>query len=204
MELDHLAVSGETLEEAAAHIEEALGVTLQEGGRHALFSTHNRLLGLADGLYLEAIAADPAAPAPSRPRWFGLDDFAGVARLTNWVIRTGALDERLAELPRGTGEPVSITRGDLAWRMAVPADGRLPYDGVFPALIEWQGPAHPAQRLAPSGCRLLRLVIAHPDAASLAELMNGHITDPRVVVESGPMPELMAEFDTPHGRRSLQ
>lgn len=38
------------------------------------FGTHNRCLGMEDGIYLEVIAVDPEAPPPSRPRWFGLDD----------------------------------------------------------------------------------------------------------------------------------
>ncbi len=56
MLLDHLAVSGETLEAAQNYVEEALGVSMQTGGEHAVFHTHNKLMGLADGLYLEAIA----------------------------------------------------------------------------------------------------------------------------------------------------
>ncbi|MBT6299218.1 MAG: VOC family protein, partial [Rhodobacteraceae bacterium] len=53
MQFDHLAVSAYTLAEASDHIEQALGVALQDGGQHGVFGTHNRLLGLADGLYLE-------------------------------------------------------------------------------------------------------------------------------------------------------
>lgn len=68
--LDHIAMVGETLEEAAHAVETALGVAMQTGGQHARFATHNRLLGLADGLYLEAIAIDPGAPQPACPRWF--------------------------------------------------------------------------------------------------------------------------------------
>lgn len=29
---------------------------------------------MEDGMYLEVIAVDPDAPAPTRPRWFSLDD----------------------------------------------------------------------------------------------------------------------------------
>lgn len=203
MQLDHIAVSGETLEEAAAAVEAALGVAMQPGGRHDLFGTHNRLLGLAEGLYLEAIAADPEAPAPTRPRWFNLDGFAGPARLTNWICRCDDLGRRLGALPEGAGAPVSLRRGDLRWQMAVPADGRLPFDNLFPALIEWQGALHPAQMLAPSGCGLARLVVSHPEAAALRDLLAPHLSDARVVFEAGPA-GLMAEIDTPHGRRVLR
>lgn len=202
MQLDHLAVAGETLDAAAAAIEAALGVALQPGGRHDLFATHNRLLGLADGLYLEAIAVDPEAPAPGRPRWFDLDRFSGTARLTNWICRVDDLDAALARLPDGVGAPVALRRGDLRWSMAVPADGVLPYDNLFAALIEWRGDLHPADMLAPSGCALRRLLVAHPEAGALRRALAG-FADPRVAIEVG-APALLAEFDTPHGLRVLR
>lgn len=203
MELDHIAVSGETLEEAAAAVEEALGVPMLPGGQHDVFITHNRLLGLEDGLYLEAIAADPTRPAPDRPRWFDLDSFAGPARLTNWICRCDDLDALLAALPVDAGAPVSLTRGDLRWRMAVPADGKLPFDNLFPPLIQWHCDIHPANVLPSSGCRLTRLVVAHPEAAALRDVLAPHLADARVVFETGAA-ALSAEFDTPHGRRVLR
>lgn len=201
MELDHMAVAATTLAEASQVIEAALGVGLQPGGQHPLFGTHNRLLGLEGGLYLEAIAIDPAAPNPGRARWFDLDAFRDPARLSNWICRTRDLDGLLATLAQATGVPVQLSRGDLRWRMAVPDDGRLPYDNLFPALIQWQGPLHPGALLNASGCALRYLVVAHPEAQALrAELA---LNDPRVVFETGSA-TLVAEFDTPHGRRVLQ
>lgn len=199
MELDHFAIAANTLAEATAHVEEALGVPLQPGGEHAVFGTHNRLLGLADGLYLEAIAIDPEATPERQPRWFDLDRFAGAARITNWICRSSDLDSTLAALPVDAGAPVSLTRGDLSWQMAVPKSGILPYDNIFPALIQWQGP-HPAPRLTQQGCSLRRLVVSHPEAQALAELLP--LDDARVVFEPGPA-VLRAEIDTPHGLRHL-
>jgi hypothetical protein len=199
MELDHFAIAANTLAEATAHVEEALGVPLQPGGEHAVFGTHNRLLGLADGLNLEAIAIDPEATPQRQPRWFDLDRFEGAARITNWICRSSDLDSTLAALPVDAGAPVSLTRGDLSWQMAVPKSGILPYDNIFPALIQWQGP-HPAPRLTQQGCSLRRLVISHPEAQALAELLP--LDDARVVFEPGPA-ALRAEIDTPHGLRHL-
>ncbi len=200
---DHIAVSGETLEAASAHVEEALCVAMQPGGEHAVFHTHNRLLGLEDGLYLEAIAVNPDAPVPNRPRWFALDDFAGAPRLTNWICRSADLDAALAAVPLNLGRPVDLQRGDLCWRMAVPADGRLPFDNCAPALIEWLTTEHPAFRLTPSGVRLRRLIVRHPNADALAEALGPHLLDDRIAFEAGTA-ALSAAFDTPHGPRSLE
>ena len=202
MELDHIAVAGTTLAQATAHAQSALGAALQPGGAHDVFHTHNTLLGLDDGLYLEAIAINPDAAVPDRARWFDLDRFAGAARLTNWICRCDDLDATLAELPDGFGAPVALRRGDLRWRMAVPADGILPFDNCAPALIEWEGDAHPAARLTPSGCRLTNLRVTHPMAAALRDLLAAHLTDDRITFADGPA-GLMARFDTPTGARAL-
>ena len=201
--LDHLAVAAETLDAGRAHVEAVLGVALQPGGQHAHFGTHNLLLGLEDGLYLEVIAVDPAAAPPAAPRWFDLDRFVGAPRLGTWICRCDDLEAALAQAPNGAGRPVDLARGDLRWRMAVAADGRMPFDGAFPALIQWQG-AHPAARLMRSGCRLRRLIVAHPEAAALRKALAGMLNDPTVVIEDGPGMALRAEIETPHGLRVLE
>ncbi len=203
LKLDHFAVAAHSLQEAREFIETSLGLAMQDGGKHDVFGTHNCLLGLADGLYLEAIAIDPGAPSPDRSRWFGLDRFAGAARPTNWICATGDLDEALSRMGDKAGHPVHLRRGDLRWKMAVPNDGILPYDNLFPALIEWQGPAHPSAVLADAGCRLRRLVVTHPEARSLQADLAGLLQDSRVVFDVGPS-GLVAEVETPHGPRVLQ
>jgi len=199
---DHIAISGETLAAAQAHVEDALGVALQQGGAHDAFSTHNALLGLEDGLYLEAIAINPAAPKPERPRWFDLDRFSGRPRLTNWICRTDDLDASLQVLPDEMGVPVDLRRGDLRWRMAVPQSGILPFDNCAPALIQWQTQTHPATRLNPSGVTLRRLTISHPSGEALATMLRAQLSDDRLAVEQGAV-GLNAVFDTPHGTRQI-
>ena len=199
---DHIAVAGETLAAATAHVEAALGVPLQQGGEHAVFHTHNTLLGLEDGLYLEAIAINPDAPAPERARWFDLDRFTGPPRLTNWICRCDDLDTTLAQLPEGFGAPVDLQRGDLRWRMAVPRDGVLPYDNCAPALIQWIGDAHPAERLTQQGCRLTQLEVRHPQAEALQALLAPLLMDRRVTFAKG-TPNLGARFSTPQGSATL-
>lgn len=198
---DHLAVSALTLAEGVAHVESVLGVALAGGGQHPHMSTHNRLIGLGD-LYLEVIAADPAAPKPAWPRWFDLDNFTGPPRLTNWVARCVDIAAAVAQAPDGVGLPVTLQRGDYRWQMAVPADGKLPFDGCYPALIQWMGALHPARALPESHVRLTLLEIAHPQAGALRAALP--LTDPRVVIVAGAAKELRATFATPHGPRVLQ
>lgn len=202
MKLDHLALSARTLDEGAAHVEAALGVAPGPGGVHPLMGTHNRLLGLGD-IYLEVIATDPAAKPPDWPRWFDLDNFSGPPRLTNWIAGCESLGDDIAAGPPGLGAPLALSRGDLRWQMAVPASGRLPFDDAFPALIEWQGSAHPVQRLPDSGLRLVRLLVLHPRADDLRAALAGRIVDPRLEIAEGPGKALVAEIMTPQGLRRL-
>ena len=203
LRFDHLAVAATDLAEGVATVEAALGVTLAGGGEHPHMATHNRLLGLGD-LYLEVIAANPAAPRPAWPRWFDLDNFSGQTRLTNWVARSESLSADLALCPPGTGIPVALQRGDYRWQMAVPADGKLPFDGCFPALIQWQGTLHPTAALPDTGLRLRVLEIAHPQADALKAALEPRFTDPRVQITQGPAKAMRATFTTPHGPRILE
>ncbi|MEL6618602.1 MAG: VOC family protein [Pseudomonadota bacterium] len=202
MILDHLVVGATTLSEAQAHIEECLGLHMQPGGQHAVFHTHNMLLGLEDGLYLEAIAPDPSRPAPHRPRWYDLDRAAGPARLGNWAAAVTDMDADLSTMPHGVGMPVDVQRGALQWRMAVSADGTTPFDNLWPALIEWPPGVHPAGALVPSGLRLRRLTLRHPQGQALAAALETHIRDDRIAVEVGPV-AMQAVFDGPDGERTL-
>lgn len=199
---DHFAIAATTLVAATDHVANALGVPLQKGGEHDIFHTHNTLLGLEDGLYLEAIAINPNAPKPDRARWFDLDTFNGPPRLTNWICRCDDLDATLAQLGEGFGTPVNLRRGDLSWRMAVPQTGVLPFDNCAPALIQWEGDAHPAQRLTPSACRVEKFEVFHPNAARLSALLASVLNDLRITFHEGPS-QLKAHLNTPSGQTTL-
>jgi len=199
--VDHLAVAAASLDEGVAAVEAALGVTLAGGGSHAHMGTHNRLLGLGD-LYLEVIAVDPRAVAPAWPRWFDLDRFAGVPRLTNWVARCDDIGAEVAMGPAGVGVPVRLARGDYRWQMAVPTNGILPFDGCFPALIQWAGDLHPARALPDAGARLIRLTLRHPRGDALRDSLAPRMCDDRIAVETGPL-ALHAAFRTARGERAL-
>ncbi|WP_071672774.1 VOC family protein [Nioella nitratireducens] len=196
---DHLAISCDRLAAGVAHVEAALGVPLAPGGEHPAMGTHNKLLSLGPEEYLEVIAINPDAPGPDQPRWFDIDNFAGAPRVSNWICRCPDLTSALAAAPAGTGVPWDLERGDLRWRMAVPTDGKLPFDNAFPALIEWQGDAHPAPRLPDRGVRLTALHLTHPEAEALRMALGPLIAEDRLTIAQGPTPALEIDLTGPKG-----
>ena len=163
-------VAARTLEEGAAWVEAKLGVAPVPGGKHALMGTHNRLLSLGPGRFLEVISIDPDAPPPRRARWFDLDAPAMRERLArgpaliHWVERTDDLETALRDYPERI-EILSLSRGPYRWRIGVRPDGQRPAGGTRPTLIQWEGDLHPADALPDSGCRLERF---DPSNARLA------------------------------------
>ncbi|MEJ2869055.1 VOC family protein [Actinomycetospora sp. OC33-EN08] len=194
--VDHLVVATSSLGTGVPSLTERLAVGPSGAGRHERFGTHNALWNLDDGTYLELIAADPEAPAPGRPRWFGLDRFTGPTRLVHWVLR-------LPTIPTRDGPVLHLARDDLSWSLTVPDDGSFPVDGtgVWPSLIAWDG-THPSAGLGDDGLALRRLVLSTPSADTLrarlvAAGMTGHLGN-RVTVTPGPV-ALRAELSTPGG-----
>ncbi|MCF6443911.1 VOC family protein [Nereida sp. MMG025] len=199
--LDHIAVACDPLEEGRIWAERHLGGALGPRGEHDHFATHNHLMGLGD-LYFEVIATDPDATPKQSPRWFDIDNFSGPPRLTNWIVRTDDIDAALARLGPAYGAPVMLERGDFRWQMAVPSDGKLPFDNCAPAIIKWHGDLHPAPLLADQGHRLKSLTIVHPECAELERALGPLMSDDRVRFATGEA-ALQAVIDTPNGPVTL-
>lgn len=169
--LDHLVVAARTLAEGTAWVESRLGVPLGPEGKHPAMGTHNRVIALGLGRYLEVIAIDPAAPPPGRPRWFELDfppmqeRLARSPALIHWAARTDDIAHAVEATASGHCEILPFERGPYRWRLGVPPSGSLAQDGIAPTIIQWDGGGHPSEHLADSGCRLESLVLRHPQAA---------------------------------------
>ncbi|MEP3347898.1 MAG: VOC family protein [Litoreibacter sp.] len=203
LKLDHLALTSETLEAGRAHVEDALGAPLTPRGEHPLMATHNHLLSLGDEEYFEVIAVDPNGVAPNRPRWFNIDNFSGLPRLTNWIVSTQNIEAALDALPDGFGTPIAFKRGEFEWSMAVPDDGILPWGGWGPALIQWHSEMHPAPMLPDQNVRLSTVLLRHPQAVEIAAAIAPLLPRDTILFEEANTPSLSASFDTPLGPRSL-
>ncbi|BCQ22740.1 VOC family protein [Caballeronia sp. NK8] len=217
LKLDHLVIAARTLDEGAQFVAAKFGVETAPGGAHPSMRTHNRLLNLWGGAYLEVIAVDPSAASVEspRPRLFALDDPAMQRRLeddgpqlVHWVARVEppkSLTRWREQYPERIAPVAAMSRAGNTWGLTVPDDGAFPAwqgagDGVLPSLIQWDTPRHPSGALPETGIALRTLTGFHPDAqavsAQLAWLGAAHLLH---VEQTAGAPVLVAQFDLPDG-----
>jgi len=136
--IDHIVIVVRDLE-AAIKSYQQLGFTVVPGGRHPV-GTHNALISLADGAYLELIAFYEAHP---KHRWWATLRQGG--GLVDFCMQTDDLCGDTAAL-RGAGvdiddpQPLTRIRPDgyqLKWLLSIP---RERHRGVAPFLIQDETP----------------------------------------------------------------
>jgi catechol 2,3-dioxygenase-like lactoylglutathione lyase family enzyme len=150
--IDHIVVIAPDLQTAIDEYTQ-LGFTVVPGGRHNT-GTHNALIGLADGSYIELIAF--YEPTPTH-RWHsalqrggGLIDFCAVSTNLDEDIATF----RQAGIAMSDRTPMSRVRPDgykLDWVLSTPSDDLV---GTVPFLIEDITPREervPKQTTHPNG-----------------------------------------------------
>ena len=210
--LDHLVVGASTLEQGVTYIRKQLGVDIPKGGEHPLMGTHNHLMQLGNDVFLEVIAVNPDAPAPDRPRWYGLDDpfvrgrLEHQPQLLTWVVNTSDLGGLQSQTSFSFGAATKVSRGDLTWDFGIPDDGRLLASGMLPYLIQWHTDAHPSERMSDVGCSLKQLEIHHPQPDWLLSILNEIDAAKFVKVKrlaANATPFLEAHLETPTGMKTL-
>jgi hypothetical protein len=202
--MDHLVVTAPTLNAGVRFVEKMLGCTMQPGGQHARMGTHNALLRLSGQCYLEVIAIDPGAAPPGRARWFELDTLQpdDRPRLATWIVRTNDIQRAMEPAEPEFGTVEEMSRGSLNWLISISADGRFPFNGIAPALIQWQSEPHPVTQLATSPISLIQLMGVHPEAFRINAMLHriGFIGDVSITEPSdGITVRLSAIFQTPRG-----
>ncbi len=203
--IDHLVVVAPTLDAGSRYVQAKLGVDLEPGGEHPRMGTHNRLLRLGDATYLEVIAIDPAAPPPGRARWFELNRLAPDTppRLATWVVRTSDIESSVTAAGEDLGGIERMSRGALSWRITVRDDGTLPFDGVMPSLIEWDGDVHPCAHLRDRACRLVSLEAGHPNGERIWRAVESIGLVGRVTIAHRDSAHVTAMVETAAGLRTL-
>jgi len=200
--LDHLVYAVRDLDAGIASLERLIGVRATPGGKHTGRGTHNALLSLGTGTYLEIIAPDPEQPAPGHPRPFGLDTLRE-SHLVTWAVRVPDIEPRVANAIAAGYDPgplVPMSRrlpegGELTWRLTLPE--KRAGDGLVPFLIEWgKGARHPSETAQP-GAMLLELEGEHPDPAGIQRLLDAVGVD--LPLTESARPALTATIEGPNG-----
>ncbi len=206
--IDHIVVTAKDLDTGVAYVRERLGFAPQGGGEHPKMGTHNRLLRCGPSCYLEVIAINPQAPAPSRPRWFGLDTMnpKAEASLAAWVVRTTDIHHVATASAQSLGTVTPMQRGELDWLITIPETGLSPLDGLAPALIEWHTATLPVISMPDQGLSLEALHIYHSQSEQMLALIESlNLRAPLTVMPCPPgtAPFLKAIIRTPDGLREL-
>ena len=204
--VDHLVWATPDLARGVDEIEALTGVRASPGGKHPSWATHNALLSLGPGVYLEILAPDPSVPAPVRARPFGLDGLR-TPRLLTWAAQEADLAGRIAAVARigiDLGEILSggRVRPDgvaLSWRLTSP---RAMFEGgVVPFLIDWGSSPHPSATAA-RGLKLVDLRAGHPEPERVRSVLEACGVD--LAVELAAEPALVATLESPRGRVELR
>jgi hypothetical protein len=207
---DHIAIAAPSLDAGADYIRNLTGLTFPKGGEHPDMATHNLVTALGPDSFAEVIAINPNAPAPDRPRWFGLDDPTSQAKLPclqAWLLRTDDIDgciAKAAKLGIDLGHATPFRRDALRWRFAVTDDGAIPLGGAAPLLLQWDNAdPHPAASMTDLGLRMDALTIETPHAARLTALLDalGLQTRPDIIQAAGT--KITAQVSTPNGKATL-
>lgn len=166
--IDHLIYASSSLQRGMDEFEELLGVRPVRGGRHPRYGTHNALLSLGAGTYLEIIARDPELSAPEKGAFIDIPAGGG-SQLITWVFRVADIEESSAALKGAGIDTGSVESGSrqnpdgsvIHWELTDPY--AMPLQGAIPFLINWGATVHPSE-VAPLGGQLADLLIEHPDA----------------------------------------
>ncbi|MEO8458723.1 MAG: VOC family protein [Chloroflexota bacterium] len=199
--VDHLVYAVADLDAGIAHIERMLGVRAEPGGAHPGRGTHNALLSLGGGSYLEIIAPDPDQPDPKAPRPFGLDKLRA-PRLVTWAVRVSHIEKRVeqaraAGYDPGDAHPMSRklpSGAELKWQLTARPEAAA--SGIVPFLIEWQPREHPS-KTAPRGAQLSDLQAEHPHPGEVNAMLEALGVE--LTVSESARPALIATMEGPNG-----
>jgi hypothetical protein len=204
--IDHLLYASANLQRGIDEIESLLGVRPVRGGHHPQYGTHNALLSLGPGIYLEIIARDPDLPAPERGAFVNIPAEAH-SHLITWVFRTKDIQQALAAAHNaaiGLGPVESGSRrnpdgSEICWQLTDPY--AMPMNGAVPFLIDWGETVHPSAVVPPGG-QLAELVIEHPEADSVRRALS--VLGAAVEVTYGDNFRISAKIEAKYGSITLR
>lgn len=210
--VDHLVLAVNDLQRGIEWFEQKTGVRAVIGGRHPGRGTQNALVSLSVGgnrQYLEILAPDPQQS--------GHSTHTELSKLTTprfvlWASATNEIDtlaQNAKAAKLGVMGPLDGSRARpdgklLKWRslsVAREADKDIVYFNVIPFFIQWDKDSlHPSQD-SPTGCRLLSLEFAHPEADKITAVME--TVGINAKIGKAQLPAIKATLQTPKGKVEL-
>ncbi|HKF29711.1 MAG TPA: VOC family protein [Candidatus Binataceae bacterium] len=169
--IDHFVIVVPELE-AAIRDYTAAGFTVVRGGRHNIGS-HNALIALADGAYIELIAF--LNSVGGHPWYAALEKGGG---LVDFCMQTDDLEAdaqamRQAGVPMSAANPMTRDRPDgfrVSWVLSIPG---APFNGRAPFLIKDETPRdervprQQSHRNGVTGLKTMTVAVADPGATSV-------------------------------------
>jgi catechol 2,3-dioxygenase-like lactoylglutathione lyase family enzyme len=200
--LDHILIGVADLDAGRAWLAKATGVEPVYGGKHPT-GTHNALLSLGDGTYLELIAPQPGTPAQT--------PYGDFARLTTpqpigLAVAGGAIEPLRRRLESAgfaltapqAGSRITPAGATLRWQ----AFGMEREVRQAPFFIVWSADSPHPSTTSPAGCTLRRFALAGPDHADLERLRAALDLD--ILVSPADTPSFEVELDCPAGPITLR
>jgi hypothetical protein len=166
--------------------------------------THNALVSLGSGLYLEILAPRPGASLDPM-----VQNVAACDTLTPflWAAATDDIDQLheavtaagFAANDPSPGSRVTMDGDTLRWSMFTMCDDAL---SNAPFFIEWEKDTRHPSSSTPTGCSLTSFTLASPDHENVQRLLTA--VGLKAIVTSGPRPARMViSLQTPRGPITL-
>lgn len=196
-QIDHILLAIDDLDRGVKAFEESTGVKPVYGGKHP-GGTHNALVSLGDGTYVEIIAVQKGVAPPA--------DFAGIEQLhtltpIGWAVSSKDSAELRKRLDAGglavtdssAGSRITPAGKTLSWQTF----GLKDNFAEAPFFIVWSAQtAHPSTT-SPGGCKLQQWQIAGPRQKNLEQLRR--TLDLRVDVADAKATSMRLSLSCPKG-----
>ncbi len=176
-QIDHIVLAVPNLEQATRDFKDKYNLELVYGGKHESFGTHNALLNLGNGCYLEVLAPDLDNTTYQGKRWMGAD-LSQKPVVCRWALKSNDLTKDQKALQKINPEYGSIIEGSrqktdgstLRWQMIRPLSS--PLVDIAPFMVDWKdSDSHPTDSL-PEECQLVSIEFADPKVEQMQGLFN--------------------------------
>lgn len=175
--IDHIVYCVDDMDEAIRFFQNEVGVSPIIGGKHIAKGTHNAILSVGQGCYLEILAVDAANSKVTSSRWMGVD-LVDRPTVTRWCLKSSSLHDDSMLLQRYNGELGMVTAGLrelpsgqlLKWQLSEPLSS--PAVDIVPFLIDWsESDSHPTFGL-PVDLALTAVTLYHPNPTLIQPLLD--------------------------------